>query len=44
VGSDIYSPEKGFVPHKIALSPYFGHGGPTDESLYLDFEEKHLKW
>eukprot|EP00802_Teleaulax_amphioxeia_P007425 Tamp_07431.p3 GENE.Tamp_07431~~Tamp_07431.p3 ORF type:complete len:150 (+),score=30.61 Tamp_07431:68-517(+) len=44
VGTDIYSPQRAFSPYKIALAPYFGHGGPTDEGLYLGFEEKHLKW
>ena len=44
VGTDIYSPARGFSARKIALSPYFGHGGPPDEPLYFGFEEKHLTW
>ena len=27
--------DAGFDPARIALAPYFGHGGPTDEPLYF---------
>ena len=44
VGANIYAPSRGFSARRIALAPYFGHGGPTDEGLYFGFEEKHLQW